>query len=56
MVVHENYKKSTPGRAGILASAIQRVKKVAVLESREIAWVEYLRQIRNIRGGRVRKL
>ena len=33
----ENYKRSAPGRVGILACAIGQLKKVAVLESREIA-------------------
>ena len=52
----ENYKTSAPGTAGILACAISYLQKVVVLESCEIARVEYLGHKTNIRSGRVRKL
>ena len=47
-VAHENYKRSAPGRAGILACAIGRANEVTVSELREIARVAYLGQITNI--------
>ena len=56
MVARENYKGSSPWRAGILASSIARVKKVAVSESLEIARVAYVGQITNIGSGRAQKL
>ena len=52
MVVRENYKRSTPGRAEILACAIGRTKKFVVSELRGIAQVAYLGQIMNIGGER----
>ena len=52
----ENYKRSAPGRIGILACAIGHAKEVATSESREIARVVYLGQITNIGSGHVRKL
>ena len=55
-VAHENYKRSAPERAKILACAIAPAKKVVVSESREIAWVAYLAQITIIRSSRARKL
>ena len=54
--MHENYKKSAPGRTGILACVIGRTKKVAASESREIALVAYFGQITIIRSGRTQKL
>ena len=56
VVARENFKRSTPGKAGILASVIARAKMVVVPESREIAQVAYLGQIMNIGSGRTRKL
>ena len=50
-VYRENYKRSDPGRAGILACRIARVKKVAVSKSREIVREEYLGHITNIGSG-----
>ena len=38
----ENYKRSSTGWAGILVCVISYSKKIAVVESREIAWVAYL--------------
>ena len=54
MVTCENYKRTAPGGAGILAWAIGRTKMVVVSESHEIALVEYLEQITSIRCGRAR--
>ena len=51
-VAPENYKRSVPERAGILAHAIPHEKRVAVSELREIARVAYLGQITNIGSGR----
>ena len=48
VVARENYKRRAPDRAGIFACAIARAKKVAVSQSREIKWVAYLGQMRNI--------
>ena len=45
-----------PGGDGILASTIGRAKEVAVSESREIARVAYLGQIKSIGCGRALKL
>ena len=45
-----------PERAGILAYAIGREKKVAVAESNEIALVAYFSQIKSSGSGRVQKL
>ena len=56
MVAHENYKKSTLGRAGIVACAIARAKKFAVSESHEIARVAYLGQMTIIENGHAQKL
>ena len=56
MVARENYKRSALGRAGILACVISYLKTVAVLKSREIAWVAYLGQMTIIENGRARKL
>ena len=55
MVTRENYKTSALGKARILASAIARAKKVAIIESREIALMTYLGQITIIESGRTRK-
>ena len=55
-VAHENYKRRTPGVAGILAYAISYSKKGAVSESREIVRVAYLGKIMNIGSSRTRKL
>ena len=56
VVAHENYQRSAPERAGILPCVIDRMKKVAVSKSREIARVAYLRQITMIGSGCARKL
>ena len=40
-VAHENYERSAPGKAWILACAIARTKEVVVSELREIARVAY---------------
>ena len=56
MIEQENYKGSVPERAGIISCAVARAKKVALLESREIALVASLGQITNIGSSRVRKL
>ena len=41
MVARENYKRSAPKGARILAYAISYMKKVAITESREIAQVAF---------------
>ena len=56
MVARENYKRSAPRRAEILACAISYSKQVAVSESCELARVAYLSQITNIGSGCARKL
>ena len=56
VVTHENYKRSAPKWAGILACTIAPAKKVVMSESREIARVAYLAQIMVIGSGRARKL
>ena len=48
MVARENYKRSASGTVGILACAICHSKRIGVSESREIAWVPYLDQIKNM--------
>ena len=55
-VVRENFKRSSPGRAGILACVISYSKNDAVSESSEIARLAYLCQITNIGSGCARKL
>ena len=53
--MRENYKKSAPWRARILACAIARTKMDAVSESREMALIALIGQIMNIGSGRARK-
>ena len=52
MDVRENYKRSAPERAGILACAIARAKNFTISKLHEIAQVAYLGQITNIGSGR----
>ena len=54
-VARENYRRSAPRRAGILACAIGPAKKIAVSESREISWIASLGQITIIGSGCARK-
>ena len=54
--MRENYKRSAPVRAGILASTISYSIKVAVSKSHEIARVAYLGRITNIGSNRAGKL
>ena len=55
-VTLENYKRSAPRKAEILAFEIRRTKKVAVSDSRGIARVAYLGKLMNIGSGGARKL
>ena len=55
-VAHENSKRNAPERARILACAIGRAKEAAISESRVIARVAYLCEIKNIGSDHSRKL